>query len=123
MVMRPREVAPRPRYCDMVMASGRGLGRFFFFWKQTKKKLKKGGGTRTAVGGVKGTLDAGGPLQLADDAVGALDFLPEPGMVSAKNLGEWLGRPAYIGPILGAAWARIPLRLPVMVSAYLCLFF
>ncbi|CCF31850.1 hypothetical protein CH063_16152, partial [Colletotrichum higginsianum] len=59
MVMRPREVAPRPRYWLMVMASAVG-------------------GTLSVVV-VVAALHARRVLQLARDAVGALDLLKEPG--------------------------------------------
>lgn len=40
---------------------------------------RRGSEKRTAVGGVEAAFYASGPLELADDAVGAFDFFPEPG--------------------------------------------
>lgn len=47
-----------------------------------------GHGHGVAVGDVKGALDTGGPLELSDLAVGALDLLPEHGADVGGRLGE-----------------------------------
>jgi hypothetical protein len=66
----------------MVMASVEGL----VYWREDGAVARWG--QHTAVGGVEAALNTGGPLQLADDAVGAANLLPDHRAEVRGGLGE-----------------------------------
>lgn len=77
------------------------------------------GARLTSVVNAEAAFDTGSVLKLPDDSISARNLVPEPSMKALAGIcleSRNEGVDSYIGPMLGAAWARIPERPSVCLS-------